>query len=102
MMMIVIDHNTNIYIEWRHNYCQWKQKEAPKLAVEGNRFWSRSIVTTTDLASFLDMVIKKPNTRTPGLSWPTITTQIQDPISMHTDHTFCAAVVILWKLGGTQ
>jgi len=41
-------------------------EEAPKLVVEGNRFWSRSIITTTDLASFLDMVIKKPNTHTWG------------------------------------
>jgi len=32
MMMTVIDHNTNIYIL--------------KLAVEGNRFWSRPINTT--------------------------------------------------------
>ena len=29
-----------------------------------------------------------------GLSWPTITRQIQDPISMHTDHNFCAAVFL--------
>jgi len=57
----------------------WKQKEAPKLAVKGNRFWSRSIITT--LASFLEMAIKKPNNCTPGLSWPTITRQIKDPIS---------------------
>ena len=42
-------------------------------------------------ASFLDMVVKKPNTRSVGLSWPTITRQIQDPISMHTDHNVCAA-----------
>jgi len=28
-------------------YYQWKQKEAQKLAVEGNGFWSRSIITTT-------------------------------------------------------
>jgi len=27
----------------------------------------------------------------PGLSWPTITRQIHDPISMHTDHNFSAA-----------
>jgi len=67
-------------------------EEAPKLAVEANRFRSRSIITTTDLASFPDMVIKKPNTRTqPGLSWPTVIRQIQDPISMHTDHNFSAA-----------
>jgi len=37
------------------SYYQRKQKEAPKLAV-----------TTTDLASFLDMVIKKLNTHTWG------------------------------------
>jgi len=37
------------------------------------------------------MVIKKPNTRTPGLSWPTITGQIQYLTSMHTDHNLCAA-----------
>jgi len=42
------------------------ETEASKLAVEGNRFWSRSIITTTDLASFLDKVIKKPNTCTRG------------------------------------
>ena len=64
--MIDIDRDTNIYIEWQNKYYQWKQKEAPNLAVEGNRFWSRSIITTTDLASFLDMVIKKPNARTQG------------------------------------
>jgi len=66
MTMIVIDCDTNIYIERHNKYYQWKLTEAPKLAVEGNRFWSRSIITTTDLASFLDMVIKKPNTRTRG------------------------------------
>jgi len=83
MMMIVIDHDTNVYIlnDIANKYLQRKQKEAPKLAVEGNRFWFRSIITTTDHASFLDMVIKKPNT----------CTQIQDPISMHTDHNFCTA-----------
>ena len=52
MTMIIIDHDTNIYIELHYKYYQ---KEAPKLAV-----------TTTDLASFLDMVIKKPNTHTLG------------------------------------
>ena len=43
-----------------------EREEAPKLAVEENKFWSRSIITTTDLASFLDVVIKKLNTRTRG------------------------------------
>ena len=38
-----------------NKYYQWKQKEAPKLLVKGNRFWSRSIITTTDLASCFDM-----------------------------------------------
>jgi len=36
--MIVIDHDNNTIIYWKTNYYQWKQKEAPKLAVEGNRF----------------------------------------------------------------
>jgi len=40
MMMIVIDHNTNICI--LNDII-----EALKLAVEGNRFWSSSIITTT-------------------------------------------------------
>jgi len=43
------------------------------------------------------MMIKKANT---WLKWPTITRHIQDHISMHTDHNFCAArYVFLWKLG---
>ena len=76
--MIIVDHNTNIYIEWHNKYYQWKQKEAPKLAVKGNRFWSRSIITTILL---------------PFLAWWL---------------NFCAAVlnfcaaVFLWKLGATQ
>jgi len=44
MMMIFIDHNSNIcnYIE-RHNIINGNRK---KLTLEGNRFWSRSIITT--------------------------------------------------------
>ena len=38
MMVTVIDHNTYIYI--LNDII-----EAPKLAVEGYRFWSRSIIT---------------------------------------------------------
>ena len=43
------------------------------------------------------MVIKKPNTRTPGLNWPTITRQIQD----HRPQLLCSKV-FLWKLGATK
>ena len=57
----------------RPNY-QWKQKEASKLAVEGNRFWSSSIITTI-LFPFLTWWL-------PSL-WPAITRQTQDAISMH-------------------
>ena len=34
------------------------ETERSMLAVEGTRFWSRSIITNTDLAFILDMVIK--------------------------------------------
>ena len=90
MTMIIIDHKTNIYIEWHNKYYQWKQKEAPKLAVEGNRFWSGPSSPPLILLPFLTWRKRSP-ILVPGLSWPTITTQIQDPISMHTDHNFCAA-----------
>jgi len=40
-------------------YYQRKQKEAPKLAVEGIRFWSRSIVTTL-LLPFLAWWLRNP------------------------------------------
>jgi len=70
-------------------YYQWKQKETQKLIVEGNRFWSKSIITTI-LLPLLTWWLRKSNTRTLGLSWPTISRQIQDPISMHTDHNYAA------------
>jgi len=43
MMMIVIDHDTNIYI-LNDIILSMEMREAPKLAVEGNRFWF--IITT--------------------------------------------------------
>ena len=50
-----------LYIEWHYyyHYYQWKQKEAPKLAVEGNSFWSRSIITTL-LLPFLAWWLRNP------------------------------------------
>ena len=64
MTMIVIDHDTNIYIEW-HNIINGNRKKHQSLLLRGISFgqvhdhhhW---------LASFLDMVTKKPNTRTRG------------------------------------
>ena len=79
----------HLYIEWHNKYYQRKQKEAPKLAVEGNRFWSGPSSPPLILLPFLTWWLSP--ILVPGLSWPTITTQIQDPISMHTDHNFCAA-----------
>ena len=76
----------NIY----RQYYQRKQKEAPKLAVEGNRFWSRSIITTI-LLPFSTLWLRNPIPHTPGLSWPTITRQIHG-------HRPCSKV-FFWKLG---
>ena len=83
MTVIVIDHDTNIYIEWHNKYYQWKQKEAPKLAVEGNRFWSRSIITTI-LLPFLTWWLRNPI-----------------PIPQYRPQRLCSKV-FLWKVGATQ
>ena len=53
-------------------YYQWKQKEAPKLAVEGNMFFSRSIITTL-LLPFLAWWLRNPIPVPRVISWPTIT-----------------------------
>ena len=50
------------------------------------------VITGAHNSSYGLLVIKKPNTRTLGLSWPHYTIrQIQTPISMHVDHNYCAA-----------
>jgi len=66
MTMIVIDRDTNIYIEWDNKYFQWKQKHQSLLLREIGSGPGPSSPPPLDLASFLDMVIKKPNTRTRG------------------------------------
>ena len=53
MMMIVIDHNTNINILNDIILSMATERSTNlKLAVEGNRFWSRTIITTILLLSW--------------------------------------------------
>ena len=88
----VIDHDTNIYIEW-HNIIHGNRKERLRGIGSGPG-------PSSPPSCFLGMVIK---TQYP---YPRIKLAYQYstdswPISMHTDHNFCAAV-FLWKLGATQ
>jgi len=77
-------------------YYQWKQKGAPKLVVEGNRFWSRSIITTI-LLPFLAWWLRNPIPVPRVISWPIqLLRQIQPQISMHI--LLCSKVFLKTRL----
>jgi len=92
----IIDCDRESIIEWHQLLME---TEARKLAVEGNRFCSRSIITTIRfpfLTWWLSSLVPI------SLSRPTIT---RHPISMHTDHCLpqlLCSKVFLCKLGGIQ
>ena len=91
----VIDHDTNIYIEW-HNIIHGNRKERQSLLL-------RVLVKVHHhhhLASFLAMVIKTKYLY-PRVNYGLPLLDRFMTISMHIDHNFCAAV-FLWKLGATQ
>ena len=72
----VIDHDTNIYIEW-HNIIHGNRKECQSLLLRGI---GSGPGPSSPPSCFLFLAWwLKPNTHTPGLSWPTITRQIHDP-----------------------
>ena len=58
MTMVVIDNDTNIYIEW-HNIINESRKKHQNLLLRGNKFWSRSIITTI-LLPFLTWWLRNP------------------------------------------
>ena len=93
-MMIIINHNTDIYIEW-HNSINGNRMKHQKLTIEGNKSWSRFIITTI-MFPFLKRWVTWYL-----YPWVDLRTITRHPIPWPLSHNFCSSR-FLCKLGGTQ